>query len=119
MEKVVRLINILDEKTVDKLIMLDRLVKFYVRFLVKWRKAEVTSNGTLVRVKFAYLDKYERETWTEREFPMEDIDKRITSYKGKVKREFNKRHDNERIQRDKEFRRWQNLIKEMKKDADV
>lgn len=112
MEKVVRLINILDENTVDKLVLLDRLVKFYIQFLTKWRKAEVTSNGTMVRVKFTYIDKYDRETWTEREFPMEDINKRITSYKGKIKREFVKRHDNERIQKVKNLRKWQKVIED-------
>ena len=119
MEKVVRLINILDEKTVDKLVMLDRLVKFYVQFLTKWRKAEVTSNGTIVRVKFAYLDKYERETWTEREFPMDHIDKRISSYKRKIKGEFNKRHENKRIQRVKDMHKWQKRIEAMREDRDA
>jgi len=110
MEKVARLVNILDDNVVDKLVMLDRLVRFYAKFLDKWRKAEVTSDGTIVRVKFAHLDKYERETWTEREFPMDDVDKRIASYKRKIKTEFVKRHENVRILREKDIRKWQKII---------
>lgn len=110
MEKVVRLINILDDNTVDKLIMLDRLVRLHVKFLTKWRVARVTSNGTVVRVRFSYVDKYKRENWTEREFPMEAIDKRISSYKRKIKIEFANRHENVRIQREKDVRKWQKHI---------
>ena len=110
MEKVTRLINILDDSTIDKLVMLDRLVRFYVRFLKKWRTAEVTSNGTIVRVKFAYIDKYKYVTHTEREFPTEDIDKRISSYKRKIKKEFTNRHENVRVQREKDMRKWQKMI---------
>ena len=115
MEKIVRLIDILDDSTVDKLVLLDRLVKLHVRFLTKWRVADVTSNGTVVRVRFSYVDKYGRENWTEREFPMEDIGKRISSYKRKIKIEFTNRHDNKRLQREKDIRRWQKHID----DADI
>lgn len=119
MEKVARLITILDEKTVDKLITLDRLVKIHVKFLTKWRIAEVTSNGMVVRVKFAYVDKYGYETHTEREFPMEDIDKRIASYKRKIKKEFAERHENKRLLRERDMRKWQVRIEKMRTDADV
>jgi len=112
MEKVVRLINILDENTVDKLVMLDRLVKLYARFLDKWKVAEVTSNGTVVRVKFTFVDKYDRESFTEREFPMEDVDKRISAYKRKIKKVFAERHDNVRIQREKDVYKWEKMIKD-------
>ena len=115
MEKVVRLINILDDTVVDKLVLLDRLVKFYARFLDKWKIAEVTSNGTIVRVKFTYIDKYGYDSFTEREFPMEDIGKRISSYKRKIKKEFTNRHENVHIQREKEMRKWQKHID----DADI
>jgi len=110
MEKVVRLVNILDDNVVDKLVMLDRLVRFYARFLDKWKTAEVTSDGTIVRVKFSHWDKYSRETSTEREFPMEDVDKRIASYKKKIKTEFAKRHENVRILRERDIRKWQKII---------
>lgn len=112
MEKVARLINILDDSTIDKLVLLDRLVKLHARFLTKWRIAEVTSNGAIVRVKFSYIDKYDRENWTEREFPMGDIDKRISAYKRKIKKEFAERHDNVRIQREKEVRKWEKIIED-------
>lgn len=95
---------------VEKLVMLDRLVRFYAKFLDKWRIAEVTSNGSIVRVQFAHMDKYDRKTHTEREFPMEDIDKRIASYKKKIKREFANRHENVRIQREKDVYKWQKVI---------
>lgn len=114
MERVIRLINILDTETVDKLVYLDRLVRFYSKFLETWKAAEVTSNGTLVRVKFFTVSKYGYESFTEREFPMEDIDKRIRSYKGKIKREFAKRHDNPRIQRAKEVYKWKKYIDDAK-----
>lgn len=114
MEKVVRLINILDDNTIDKLVLLDRLVRLHASFLTKWRIAELTSNGTIVRVKFSYIDKYGRETSTEREFPMEDIDKRIASYKRKIKKEFSERHENARIKREKDIYRWQLLINELR-----
>ena len=100
MKHVIRLIDILDDSTVNKLITLDRLVRVYVKFLNKWRVAEVTSNGTIVRVKFTYIDKHGYETWTEREFLMEDIDKRISTYKRKLKKLYIERHHNERIRHD-------------------
>jgi len=118
MEKVVRLINILDDSVVEKLILLDRLVRLYAKFLDKWRIAEVTSNGTIVRVKFAYLDKYDRESFTEREFPMEDIDKRISSYRRKIKKVFPERHENKRLLRERDIYKWKLLIKEQR-NADV
>jgi hypothetical protein len=97
MERVVKLIDIIDTEVVDKLIYLDRIVKLYGKFLNTWKGAEVTSNGTMVRVKFFLPSKYGFESFTEREFPMEDIDKRIDSYKRKVKKEFKNRHQNERL----------------------
>jgi hypothetical protein len=119
MEKVARLINILDDSVVDKLVLLDRLVRLHARFLTKWRIAEVTSNGILVRVKFAYIDKYKYETHTEREFPMEDIDKRISSYKRKIKKEFAERHENPRLLRERDIYRWELLIKNLRTNADI
>lgn len=115
MEKVVRLINILDDSIIDKLVMLDRLVQLYAKFTITWRKAEVTSDGTTVKVKWLRTNKYGYEAFTERVFPMEDVDKRIVSYKRKIKKEFTNRHENVRVQREKETRKWQKHID----DADI
>ena len=114
MERIERLMTILDSQTVDKLVYLDRLVKFYSRFLNLWKVAEVTSNGIVVRVKFFTISKHGYESFTEREFPMEDIDKRIRSYKDKIKREFADRHNNVRIQRDKEIYKWEKIVRDAK-----
>jgi hypothetical protein len=112
MEKIVRLISILDDDVIDKLVYLDRLVQFYSKFLETWRNVEVTSNGAIVRVKFFRVNKYGHEAFTEREFPIADIDKRISSYKRKIKKEFNERHNNVRIQREKEMYKWEKVIKD-------
>jgi hypothetical protein len=116
MERVIRLIDILDKEVVDKLIMLDRLVMFYSQFLKIWRKAEVTSDGATVRVKFSNVvnEKFKFENFTERVFPIEKIDERICNYREKVKIEFKNRHENPRIQRAKEIRKWKNHIKDAK-----
>lgn len=114
MKKIVRLINILDDDVVDKLVYLDRLVRLYAKFMVTWRGAEVTSDGSVVRVKWFRVTKYKYENWTEREFPMEDIDKRIASYKRKIRNEFKKRHENERLLREREQRKWQKVIDDAK-----
>ncbi len=115
MEKVFRLINILDDSIVCKLIYLDRLVKFYTKFLTTWKTGGVTSDGKEVRVKFMDINKYGYENFTERVFPMEDIDKRIKSYKKKIAGEFTKRNDNPRIQRVKEVYKWKLYIDESKR----
>jgi len=115
MEKVFRLINILDEKVVDDLIFLDRLVQFYSKFLETWRTAEVTSDGKTVRVKFFRVNKYGYENFTERVFPIEDIGKRIASYKRKIRVEFKKRYINVRIQREISMHKWKKIIR----DAEV
>lgn len=111
MEKIIKLIPILDEKIVDRLIMLDRLVTLYTKFTILWTRAELTSDGATVKIKFFKINKYGYEQFTERIFPMEDIDKRIISYKGKIKREFIKRHDNSRLLREKQERSWRNYLK--------
>lgn len=113
MKKIIRLVNILDEELIDKLILFDRLVRFYSIFLRMWKKAEVTSNGRIVRVKFS-TQKHGFESFTERVFPIEDIEKRICSYQIKIKKEFALRHDNPRIQRMKTIRMWKNYIREEK-----
>jgi hypothetical protein len=114
MKKIIKLIDILDTEAVDKLVYLDRIVRLYGKFLRTWKGAEVTSNGTVVRVKFRLPSKYGFESFTEREFPMADIDKRIASYKRKVRAEFKNRHENPRIQREKQTRKWQKFIDDAK-----
>ena len=118
MKKIDKLADILDQSTVNKLLYLDRLVRFYVRFLDTWRDVEVTSNGSVVRVKFFRIDKYGYNAFTEREFPMEDIQKRINSYKKKIEKEYENRHDNKRIQREIEIYKWSKFIKECQ-DSDA
>jgi len=110
MEKIVRLLNIIDDSVADNLIMLDRLVQLYSKFTETWREAEVTSDGSTVRVKWLRINKYKYESFTERVFPVEDVGKRIASYKRKIKKEFANRHDNLRIQREKKIRMWQKHI---------
>jgi len=115
MEKVIRLVNILDEEVIDKLVMLDRLVRFYSRFLKMWKKAEVTSDGRIVRVKFSGT-KHGFESFTERVFPIEEIDARICSYQLKIRHEFDLRHENPRIKRSTNIRQWKNFIETEKFD---
>ena len=114
MDKVYRLISILDDPMVSKLIYLDRLVRFYSRFLSTWKTAGVTSDGKEVRVKFMIVNKYGWEDFTERVFPMEDIDERIDSYKRKIGVEYSKRHENPRIRRAKEVHKWKKYIEDAK-----
>ena len=114
MEKIVRLFHIIDEETADKLIMLDRLVQFYAKFMELWREVELTSDGKTVKVKWLRIDKYGHEAFTERVFPIDDIGKRIGVYKRKIRIEFTNRHENVRIQREKETRKWQKYIDENK-----
>ncbi|KKK53734.1 hypothetical protein LCGC14_3091770 [marine sediment metagenome] len=110
MEKIVRLFHIINEETADKLIMLDRLVQLYGNFMEMWRQVEVTSDGKTVKIKWLRIDKYGYEAFTERIFPIEDVGKRISVYKRKIKIEFTNRHENVRIQREKEVRKWQKYI---------
>ena len=119
MQKVFRLISILDDPIVCKLIYLDRLVRFYARFLTTWKTAGVTSDGSEVRVRFMSVNKYNYENFTERVFPMEDIDKRIDSYRKKIAVEFKHRHTNVRIQRIKEIHKWKRYIENAKENAEI
>jgi hypothetical protein len=115
MLKVFKLINGgLYQDLVCKLIYLDRLVRFYAKFLSTWKTAGVYSDGKEVRVKFMTVNKYDYENFTERVFPVEDIDKRIDSYKKKIAVEFKHRHTNTRIQRVKEIHKWKIYIKDAK-----
>lgn len=110
MLKVYKLIDSTDYKLLEKLILLDRLVRFYAKFLKTWKAAGVYSDGENVRVKFMTINKYGYENFTVREFPVTAIDERISSYKAKIAVEFGKRHDNPRIQRVKEVYKWKKYI---------
>lgn len=103
-----------DPVLIGKLILLDRLVRFYSKFLSNWKTAGVASNGQEVHVKFMSVNRYGYENFTERMFPIEDVDKRIDSYKEKIAVEFAKRHDNVRIQRAKEVHKWKKYIDDAK-----
>lgn len=118
MRKLFRLIGTIEETTLDKLILLERIVRLYVRFDKFWKTAGVLSNGTTeFSIRFMTIDKYGYETFTEHVYPLENLDRRIRSYKRRLGREFRKRHDNPRIQRQKEIYKWQRYIQENKKDA--
>jgi len=100
----------LEQTLVCKLIYLDRLVRFYARFLSTWKTAGVYSDGLVVRVRFMTVNKHGYESFTEREFKTDNLDERIGSYKAKVAKEFKLRHDNTRIRRNKEIHKWKKYI---------
>ena len=114
MDKVFRLIGSTECNALGKLIYLDRLVRFYAKFLTYWKIAGVYSDGIMVRVRFATITKYGYEDFTVREFSMNDIDERIASYKKKIACEFVKRQENPRIQRAKEVHKWKKYIEDAK-----
>jgi len=120
MERIFRLIGKIDDELVEKLILLDRLIMFYSRFLRYWETGKVYSNGKTIMVKFERTNLNGYNGFTERVFPVEDIDKRIVSYKKKVSREFIKRNENPRIQRGKEIHKWKLYIQKSKiKNAEI
>jgi len=110
LNKIYKLIEILDSPIVEKLIYLDRLVRFYSKFLTMWRTGGVTSDGREVRVKFMTVTRSGYDGFTERVFPIEDIDLRINSYRKKIVVEFAKRNENPRIIRAKEVQKWKIYI---------
>jgi len=114
MDKVFRLIGSTECNALDKLIYLDRLIRIYAQFLTYWKTAGVFSDGKNVRVKFMTVNKYGYENFTERVFPMEDIEARIASYSQKVSKEYKARHENPRIQRNKEIHKWKRYIEDAK-----
>jgi hypothetical protein len=115
MLKVYQLINgKLSPDLVCKLMYLDRLVRFYAKFLSTWKTAGVYSDGQKIIVRFQTINKYGYVNFTERLFPIEDLDKRLDSYKGKVAKEFSLRHENVRVQRNKEIHKWKIYIRDAK-----
>lgn len=114
MLKVYKLIDSTDHRLLVKLIFLDRLVRLYAKFLKNYKTAGVYSDGKNVRVKFMTINKYGYENFTVREFPISAMDERIQSYKVKIAREFSQRHDNPRVQRNKEIHKWKKYIEDAK-----
>ena len=109
----------LKPQLVCDLIYLDRLVRFYATFLSTWKTAGVYSDGQTIRVRFMTVNKYGYVNFTERVFPVEDLDKRLDSYKSKIAKEFSLRHENTRIQRNKEIHKWRIYIKNAKTNAEI
>ncbi len=115
MLKVYKLIGSeLKQTLVCKLIYLDRLVRFYAKFLSTWKTAGVYSDGMTIRVRFMTINKYGYEAFTEREFKDKNLDERIESYKAKIAKELKLRHENPRIQRNKEIHKWKIYIEDAK-----
>ncbi|MHA1169697.1 MAG: hypothetical protein ACTSRU_17855 [Candidatus Hodarchaeales archaeon] len=104
----------LDHELLQKLMLLDRLVRFYAKFLSTWKTAGVFSDGQTIRVRFMTVNKYGYESFTEREFKVANLDERIASYKRKITKEFDARHENTRIQRAKEVHKWKKYIDDAK-----
>ncbi len=107
----------LNPRLVCKLMYLDRLVRFYAKFLSTWKTAGVYSDGQIIRVRFMTVNKYGYESFTEREFKAINIDERIASYRRKIAKEFALRHENTRIQRNKEIHKWKRYIDEAKNQS--
>lgn len=113
MKKVAQLVEeqSLEPKLLEKLIYLDRLVRLYSKFMRDWRAAEVRYDGEkMIYVKFFKKTMYGYENYTEREFSVDDLQKRIDSYKRKIVNEFKNRHENDRLRREKEINKWKNYI---------
>ena len=102
--------GILTETQVVHLIYLERLVKFYARFMNRWDDGEVYiqlfGGKPLIRVKWSRTvskeDAFdgtvkEYVLFTEREFFLDKLKARILSYKRKIRREFENRHKNPRV----------------------
>jgi len=102
--------GILTETQVVHLIYLERLVKFYARFMNRWDEGEVyiqlLGGKPLIRVKWSRTvskkDAFdgtvkEYVLFTEREFTLDKLKARILSYKRKIRREFENRHKNPKV----------------------
>ena len=112
MKRVATIVEILDPKLVDRLIYLDRIVRVYCKFLKEWRTTEVRTDGTLISIKFIKRNKYGYNIWTERIFPIEDLQKRIDGYKRKVRDEWKIRHENQRLIREHDVYKWKKYIRD-------
>lgn len=112
MKKIPLIVEILDPKLVDRLIYLDRIVRVYCKFLKEWRITEVKTDGELISIRFIKINKYGYKIWTERLFPLEDLQKRIDGYKRKVRDEWKKRHENPRLIRERDEIKWKKYIRD-------
>ena len=105
--------GILTETEVSRLVYLERLVKFYARFLNSWDDGEVyiqfIAGKPLIRIKWSRTvtkeDAFdgtvkEYPMFTEREFHLDKLKARILSYKRKIRREFENRHKNPKVNGD-------------------
>jgi hypothetical protein len=120
MQRVYKLIGNVNDELVEKLILLDRLIMFYSRFLKYWKTGKVyLREDDMVVVKFERIGRYGHYGFTERVFPVKDIGIRTRSYKQKIAREVKKRHENPRIQREREIHKWKLYIQNAKLDATV
>jgi len=97
MKKVAILTEILDPKLIDRLIYLDKLLKVYCRFLINWRYAEITTNGSEFNIRFSKRSPEGNLTFTEATYPIDQLQKQIESFKRKLTEEFKIRHSNARI----------------------
>ena len=97
MKKVAILTEILDSKLIDRLIYLDKLLKVYCRFLVNWRYAELTTNGSEFNICFSKRSPEGYMVFTEATYPIDQLQKQTETFKRKVTEEFKIRHNNTRI----------------------
>ena len=114
MDKVFKLIDNIDNNLLERLILLDRLIRFYSRFLNYWNIGYVYSDGAIVCVRFERTNLNGYEGFTERVFPINDLGKRIVSYKRKIALEVAGRVENPRIQREKEIHKWKRYVEDAK-----
>ena len=100
----------LTDLQVEHLVHLERLVRFYVRFLAKWEVGEVhieqKVGKPLVRIRWSKVvskqDAFDGivkyyPIFTEREFRLDKLKARTLSYKRKIRNEFSKRHENPKV----------------------
>ena len=109
-----QVLEVLELPYAEKLVYLDRITRLYSKFMTYWRASEVRTDGNMVKVKFYRDNRYGGRNYTDRDFPIEELDKRIESYKRKVRLEFSKRHENVRLQREKEIYKWKIFIENAK-----
>lgn len=110
MDKITKLIEILDPKMVDNLIYLDRLLRLYVRFMKDYKHVVIRSDGNNIVVKFYIINREGHMNSTERSFTFNELPEKINSYKLKVRKEIKGRSNNPRIKREKEIHKWRKVI---------
>jgi len=104
----------------EKIEKLERLIKFYTKFLNIWKEATIEIKNDIIKVTFFRINRHGYKGFTERSFSVDDIDKRILSYKRKIAKEFANRHVNTRLLRERETRKWEKYIEKGGfSDADI